>query len=1031
MDADSESSLIHDGDDYDDHGSGSDNDMYLDGLNEWENNFNDEHDYDTGDYSDDSSTDTSDNGYSIDDSDGIQQQQQQQKQQVKYKLEGNDLITFYARLDGTISFRVNVTNNGTSNSVDGLQYGSDIRDYCSLPLYTKVATASQPCVVLQNQCVKGSKNHQLNELDVVKMTIEMLLGSSNDIYSMDKLHNTNYYLSYFATNFDLPSLPSSLPLLSTLEWFCKLGSLVSFTRAFAYPSTFAYNNGTTAYASSSDSRKGDDRSGSSNKLNHSINKQYDIYNKVVEKIRVSVISLLESIDDELVTLDSEIVRLVYPSPSSSCSQRPIKYVKTLISLYCHCRLWLPLFESVAAVIETVYSATNAINNDSACSNISSNCTQYTSALLNEFYALAEYMNMLHLPTARTSSSLLPLSYGLHIDLYKPSQFTSLFHIFNLHTFNLLTSEFLHQYMERIWSDTTSVGINYCDNDSSLLFPSYMKKLVDKVLNSKFDMVVLQKFSTTFNGSTSSSICSCRSVMQSVSESMRLFEYQNGSGTCLQHIGNRRGKIKLLEEGVKSYSSSPINDTGLVDDSKLQQVLQLIHRKSEEAVLMTALADAATADNSVAGSIDANNAASDGNTFCIDASMLFSNYSLLPFNHAVALTANTTATTADGTTMSVSTTTSNTTNCTSAKVTDSSCILRNDYSEYCPFDKQMSLYVINPLCTIITNACIAVSQYTQRELKLLQQFAFLQEVFLLKQSGSVDVYEPLRLLIDDDITAESQSHLTASYQKTKLFELSESISSRLQQKKLHLNGINHISFTMNHNNSNSHSLYNNKIVTDGICIEVHYQWPLSYIFSPQILSKYNSVLQFLLKILLNKWKCEKTWKLTMRSSLLTSSSARPNGNTSDREARVISRCKVGLALSINATCSLYSHYCSLIHGLMLPEFERTLCGGSSKTLSDILLIHQAVVDCMNDSINPMRSKIIELLTCCFDAVDYLKLAMLKYESSSKSTNSTYDDNDDICGYNSVSYSSYLMKADTLFLKLRNQIKLLQIDLKIME
>jgi hypothetical protein len=168
----------------------------------------------------------------------------------------------------------------------------------------------------------------LSEPDTYKLVIEALLGFSNDIFELS-YPQQQFNLSYTARNVYLKETSaSSLQML--LSWFTLLATNIQVCRAFAYKNSHSQS--------------------SSQSINPTQNREQNHErdaNSVYKALRSTTIDLMDSIEAQLCSLDTA-VSIVKTANIINCRTE-----YTLINLYAVCRTWVPLFQSMSALIKTL------------------------------------------------------------------------------------------------------------------------------------------------------------------------------------------------------------------------------------------------------------------------------------------------------------------------------------------------------------------------------------------------------------------------------------------------------------------------------------------------------------------------------------------------------------------------------------------------------------------------------------------------------------------------------------------------------
>mgnify|MGYP000194473673 CR=1 FL=1 len=168
----------------------------------------------------------------------------------------------------------------------------------------------------------------------VKLIVEMLLGSTNDLFQhqarpldqqfLPTLKQSNaqitiqvFNVTLYGSHLSMNSISRSL-LDRVLKWFAQFGSYVYVCRTFSREKR---------------AKRGD---------NHQLT------TAVLETVQFTLLELLTSVDESLCDLENQVLRLPEGQFDRSVFQFNPKI--TLISLYQQCRRWESLFRSLAGVV---------------------------------------------------------------------------------------------------------------------------------------------------------------------------------------------------------------------------------------------------------------------------------------------------------------------------------------------------------------------------------------------------------------------------------------------------------------------------------------------------------------------------------------------------------------------------------------------------------------------------------------------------------------------------------------------------------
>jgi hypothetical protein len=191
------------------------------------------------------------------------------------------------------------------------------------------------------------------DADLFKMTVETLLGSPNDLFLYESVTGFSVSRQHLGDE-------ASQGLL---QWFARLSTDIDICRKFVM------------------SRAMSTRSCPSSALELSI--------------KSAIVDLLSSIDSELGSLDADVL-----SKTGNIFQREgrgvMRFERTLLSLYCRCRSWVPLFEAVRRILALVPSKGEDLFR--------------TSVSLPEPRSLAEFTTAKLAPHAKWSEVLYALTY---------------------------------------------------------------------------------------------------------------------------------------------------------------------------------------------------------------------------------------------------------------------------------------------------------------------------------------------------------------------------------------------------------------------------------------------------------------------------------------------------------------------------------------------------------------------------------------------------------------------------------------------
>eukprot|EP01032_Pedospumella_encystans_P024374 gene24374-27569_t len=178
------------------------------------------------------------------------------------------------------------------------------------------------------------------ESDVVKMIIEMLLGSSNDIFGhvqkpVDKLYcipesNSQnnirlqvFHVTPFGLHTRLDNLSPTL-LYGILKWFGQFGSQLFICRKFAL------------YSRNSP---------------EPTNQQAQLTSAVLDTLRSSISALLSSVEEALCDFEQKVLELPLSERKAKLHTH-LEYNRriTLIALYQRCLPWQSMFQSLAGIV---------------------------------------------------------------------------------------------------------------------------------------------------------------------------------------------------------------------------------------------------------------------------------------------------------------------------------------------------------------------------------------------------------------------------------------------------------------------------------------------------------------------------------------------------------------------------------------------------------------------------------------------------------------------------------------------------------
>ncbi len=678
-----------------------------------------------------------------------------------------------------------------------------------------------------------------SEMNVIKLIIEMMLGNNNDFFL---INNSNVDITYCRLNnitLSYSARTCCLPSLSSII-------LVKFLEYFA--TIGSYLNYCRSYISH-------------NKIDSN-----DILCRIEGQFKVAISDLLVNIDNELTVIDYEISTVPNPTYHEDGTRVKRGMTKTILGLYSHFKPYEALLRSVSGYIMSVESCKAS---DYVGNNYTLICV---TSILQELYYTIQSYSMSYQSNRYDSYKRHPVfddekkRFSLSLALPPPRPYLNLFHIFILHMFNLGLEEFILKFMSNIWSNQdhngqpTTPWFTESINRKESLFPTFIQGVAYQVINTKLDMQILQKYSTKLiNSKLTNEILRFSSLLKAVKNAVSEYRVFTDTNDVLKNLSSRYGTFHSIENGIS-------NLLGVLDDKLASQ--RSIREKvvpSSDVALNNVVDDKDYLTYFSASSI----------VSCIDSSIKQETVKIVP-------------------------------------PPSPSSTHQVFHYNFTPLHTQLSALVLAPLYRTIRDASLAAVNYINEKYYLFDNFRYLQDVFLLaqyqaKQSLYIEKYEALRLL-DNEIYHNNQSNNRGLL--TLFSNLSESISSRLDTTKP-ANGVTYITFTSSFLSKLSSNYKEVALTGDdtsiiklihGVTVEVQHSWPLSEIFSPSTLIRYNNILKFLLLLNINKWRIEKIWKVAMSSSLLMT-------NTYDDKhvKGIIGRCRAGLALLINSIGAISSHY----------------------------------------------------------------------------------------------------------------------------
>ena len=762
-----------------------------------------------------------------------------------YSLKSADVkdskqLLFHVYNDGRVEYEA--IDSAESND-KSLLYGNSIMSMTAAMDKNQELQHSTPIVKFLSYDAHVSTNNDgyiCSEIDVIKLIIEMLLGNNNDFFL---INNSNVDITYCRLNnitLSYSARTCCLPSLSSII-------LVKLLEYFA--TIGSYLNYCRSY------------------ISHNRIDSNDILCRIEGQLKVAISDLLVNIDNELTVIDYEISTAPNPKYIEDDSTRLKRgVVKTLLGLFSHFKPYEALLRSVTGYIMSIESCKTSdfVGNNYTLICVTSILQElyYTIQSYSMSYQCSRYDVYKHKPMYDDEKK----RYALSLELPPPRPYFNLFHIFILHMFNLGLEEFIMKFMSNIWSNQDHHGqatIPWFTESTSrkeTLFPTFIQGVAYQVLNTKLDMQILQKYSTKLiNSKLTNEVLRFSSLLKAVKNSISDYRAFTDTNDILQHLSSRYGTFHSIENGI----------TSVIDalDGKLasQSALKEVPVTPVDEALYNDVKDQDYLSYFSASSI----------ITCIEPSI----------KHEII----------------------------SSDIPQSQPSTHQLFHyNFTPLHTQLSTLVLAPLHRTIRDASLAAVNYINEKYCLFENFRYLQDVFLLaqyqaKQSLYIEKYEALRLL-DNEIY--HNNHQNNRGLLTLFSNLSESISSRLDSTKP-MDGVTYITFASSFLSKLSSSYQEMNLAGDdtsiiklihGLTVEVQHSWPLSEIFSPSTLIRYNNILKFLLLLNINKWRIEKIWKVAMSSSLLMT-------NTYDdmHIKGIVGRCRAGLALLINSIGAIAAHY----------------------------------------------------------------------------------------------------------------------------
>ena len=769
-------------------------------------------------------------------------------------LQESNQLVFHAYSDGRVEY--DDTNNTEKSSGDkSLMYGNSIESMTTTAMDKKQDLRHNTQVVkllsYEANLTKSNNGYKCSEINVIKLIIEMMLGNNNDFFL---INNSNVDITYCRLN--------NITLSYSARTCCLLSlSSIILVKLLEYFATIgSYLNYCRSYTSH-------------NKIDSN-----DILSRIEGQFKVAISDLLVNIDNELTVIDYEISTVPNPKYHEDGIRIKRCITKTILGLFSHFKPYEALLRSVAGYIMSVESCKTS-------NYVGSNYTLIcVTSILQELYYTIQSYSMSYQSNRYDIYKCNPVfgneekRYSLSLDLPPPRPYFNLFHIFILHMFNLGLEEFILKFMSNIWSSQDHNGQPtipwFTENITRKenLFPTFIQGVAYQVINTKLDMQILQKYSTKLiNSKLANEILRFSSLLKAVKNAVSDYRVFTDTNDVLKNLSSRYGTFHSIENGIS-------NLLGALDDKMAsQRSIREREIPSSDSALDNVIEDKDYLNYFSASSI----------INCIGSNIKQETVKIV-------------------------------------KPPSQTSIHQVFHYNFTPLHTQLSALVLAPLYRTIRDASLAAVNYINEKYHLFENFRYLQDVFLLaqyqaKQSLYVEKYEALRLL-DNEIYHNNEQNSRGLL--TLFSNLSESISSRLDTTKPE-NGVTYVTFASSFLSKLSSNYQEISLTGDdtsiiklihGVTVEVQHSWPLSEIFSPSTLIRYNNILKFLLLLNINKWRIEKIWKVAMSSSLLMTNTY------DDKDVKgIIGRCRAGLALLINSIGAISSHYRyvvtqSLVHSL---------------------------------------------------------------------------------------------------------------------
>jgi len=796
---------INDIDDIDDIDDSYDADD-LEGLNEWNKDYNDNSDDD----------DVYDNNSDNDDNDN------------------DDNVVIYNTIDITSSSYVDDSLNNNNDDDDTIQFSSTADGYVTytntntnnkITQATLIYGSSITTMQASNSSSNGNADNitsspfttgiLCNEIDIVNLILEMLLGNSNELFSLLPVSTDSnrlaFSLTYTAKNIRTSRL-SSLSLMNMLQWFACLGSYIRICREFAF-GNYPNNDAGHDYGHNDVGH---------NDVGHNSKK----HRNELESVRAATIELLDIIEKELSLLNTDVTTNRDRSSDDDDNDddnnddtnklKPIKYDRTIIALYCLFRQWSSFFESINAIIETLIAPNNSKSNDNDY-----NANAHITSLIDEIQNCLRYLSLSSFPYMHTNdyspyqrkkmvSNSIKQDYDLCIDFDHPKAQYNLYHGFNQLCYQFSIQEYLLKYTKDLYKGKGLNDDDLCSNAKGL---DSNKKNIPMIANIIDDCLTSCHLEAQIISSDNKKLQSFGSLQKGIIECIKGYKLQYPSRAYYSFNSDNNDlsfdTIEVLEKGTQFKRRGLANPVVKKPESKKLNIDKYLSNRSKESLRQYQIYDHSYPE----------------------VCAFFSNIPMFKtyLNKKKSELGKEEADQAQKKLEWID----------KQKKLKDKCypemLKLQAYGCITPAYLQLFLTISQPISVSLRQAYSAAAKYTRYDYKLSQNILFLQQVFLL---GQLDIFDPIRLAIES-----SFSHLNEpKHVGHDIDLLSESLYHYVQQyiPSSDIETVKHLSITLYDYNSDDRSSLSssNKRITQqndiifgpsifkNLTIELHHTWPLS-------------------------------------------------------------------------------------------------------------------------------------------------------------------------------------------------------------